>query len=123
MDRFTLRFPDVHVTTWERMAEYDEGAPGFPRFAPDVAVEVVSGSNTPAELDRKTLEYFANGSQVVWIADPGPRTVTVRRPGQPDRVHADDELLTGDPEIPGFACRVVDVFAVLDRANSPNMEA
>ena len=58
MGGHTLRFPDVHVTRWERMAEYDEDAGGWPRFAPDVAIEVVSPSNTSSELALKAREYF-----------------------------------------------------------------
>ena len=70
INAYTLRFPDVHVTAWERMAAYDEAEGAFPHFAPDVAIEVVSPSNTPAALARKTAEYFANGTRAVWIADP-----------------------------------------------------
>ena len=112
---FTLRFPDVHVTSWARMAVYDEAAGGFPAFAPDVAVEVVSPSNTPAELGRKTGEYFANGTRAVWVVDPETRTVVIRRPDLPEQVLRGDDMLSGDPEIPGFACRVSAIFAVLDR--------
>ena len=122
MDPHTLRFPDVHVTTWERMAEYDEDAGGWPRFAPDVAIEVVSPSNTPAELARKSREYFANGTRTVWIADPGQRTVSIRRPGQPEQVFGPGDVLTGEPEIPGFSCAVADIFAVLDRMPKPPTE-
>ena len=111
----TLRFPDVHVTSWARLAAYDEAAGGFPHFAPDVAIEVVSPSNTPAELARKTGEYFANGTRAVWVVDPETRTVVIRRPGLPEQVLRGDDMLSGDPEIPGFACRVSAIFAVLDR--------
>ena len=115
MSPHTLRFPDVHVTTWERMDAYDADAGGFPRFAPDVAIEVVSPSNTPAEMDRKTAEYFANGARAVWLAYPIPRTVTIRRPGMPEQVYRGNAILRGDPEIPGFACPVSEIFAILDR--------
>ena len=114
MSPYTLRFPDVHVTTWERMAAYDEDADVFPHFAPDVAIEIASSSNTPAALARKTAEYFANGARVMWIADPGPRTVAVRRPNMPEQIYQGDAILHGDPEIPGFACPVSEFFAVLD---------
>lgn len=117
MNPYTLRFPDVQVTTEERMAAYDESAGGWPHFAPDVAIEVVSPSNTPAELARKAGEYFANGARAMWIADPGPRTVVIRRPGVEDEVFGPEDTLTGEPEIPGFSCAVVDIFAVLDRAS------
>ena len=119
MSETTLRFPDVHATSWERMAEYDESAPGWPRLAPDVAIEVVSASNTPAALERKTAEYFAGGSSAVWIADPDPRTVRIRRPGVDDEVFGPGDTITGDPEIPGFSCAVADIFAVLDRPGRP----
>ena len=115
MTPYTLRFPDVHVTTWARMAAYDEDAGGFPHFAPDVAIEVISPGNRPADLERKIAEYFANGTRVVWLAYPGERIVTVRRPGMPEQVYAGDAMLYGAPEIPGFACRVSEIFAVLDR--------
>ncbi len=122
MDPYTLRVPDVHVTRWDRMAEYDEDAGGWPRFAPDVAIEVVSPSNTPAELARKTEEYFANGAQAVWIADPVPRTVAIRRPVAPEQVFGVGDVLTGEPEIPGFTCDVAEIFAILDRMPKPGAE-
>ena len=123
MDLFTLRFPDVYVASWERMASYDEDGPGFPRFAPDVAIEVVSPSNTPAALARKTEEYFANGARAVWIADPADRTVRIRRPGAVELALGPSDILSGDPELPGFSCAVSDIFAVLDRAASFKAEA
>ena len=124
MGGHTLRFPHVHVTAWERMAAYDEEAGGWPRFAPDVAIEVASPSNTPSELARKAEEYFANGTRAMWVADPGPRTVEIRRPGEPDQVFSMGDTLTGDPEIPGFSCHVEDIFSVLGasehRSDSPS---
>jgi Uma2 family endonuclease len=122
MSATTLRFPDVHVTPWERLAEYDESVAGWPRLAPDVAIEVVSDSNSPTELDRKTAEYFANGTRAVWIADPDPRTVKIRKPGQPERIFGPGDVFTGEPEIPGFSCAVADIFAVLDRAAASRAE-
>ena len=122
MDPFTLRFPDVHVTSWERMAGYDESSPGWPRFAPDVAIEVVSASNTPAELARKAGEYFANGARAMWIADPGPRTVAIRRPGVAEQIFCIGDIVSGEPEIPGFTCAVAEIFAVLDRMPKPGAE-
>ncbi len=119
MGGHTLRFPDVHVTRWEQMAEYDEDAGGWPRFAPDVAIEVVSPSNTPSELALKAREYFANGAAAMWIVDPDPRAVTIRRPGAADVVFGSDDVMTGEPEIPGFSCAVADIFAVLDRKTPP----
>jgi Uma2 family endonuclease len=114
MNPYTLRFPDVQVTAVERMAAYNPAAGGWPHFAPDVAIEVVSPSNTPAELTRKATEYFANGTQAMWIVDAGPRTVAIRRPGAAEPVFGTGDILSGEPEIPGFSCPVAAIFAALD---------
>ena len=58
----------------------------------------------------------------MWIADPGPRTVVIRRPGAPEQILGPDDILSGDPEISGFTCAVADIFAVLDRPGSPAPE-
>lgn len=118
----TLRFPDVHVTRWERMADYDESAGGWPQFAPDVAIEVVSPSNTSAVLARKTEEYFANGCRAVWVADSRPRTIAIRRPGVPERIFGVGDMLTGEPDLPGFSCPVNDIFSVMDRMPASDTE-
>ena len=122
MSGHTLRFPDVQVTTWERMAACDPSEGAWPRFAPDVAIEVVSASNTPGELARKAGEYFANGTRAMWIADPGSRTVAIHRSGAAEQVFGVGDILSGEPEIPGFSCPVVDIFAVLDRNPGSNAE-
>jgi Uma2 family endonuclease len=122
MGGHTLRFPDVHVTNWDKMATYDEDAGGWPRFAPDLAIEIVSPSNTPSELARKAREYFANGATAMWIVDPGPRAVTIRRPDSPDLILGIGDVVTCEPEIPGFSCAVADIFAVLDRSGRPAPE-
>ena len=96
------------------MAAYDETEGAFPYFAPNVAIEVASPTNTPAALARKTEEYFANGAQAVWIAYPDPRTSVSVAPASLEQVFGVGDILTGGPEIPGFACPVADIFAVLD---------
>ncbi len=35
--------------------------------APEICIEIVSSSNTAAEMEEKKLLYFAKGAQVVWI--------------------------------------------------------
>ena len=42
----------------------------MPALAPDLAVEVLSESNTRAEMDRKLRDYFAAGVLLVWYFDP-----------------------------------------------------
>jgi Uma2 family endonuclease len=85
-------------------------------LAIDLAVEVLSESNTKAEMDRKVREYFDGGSKRVWLVDHEKRTVRVF--SGPDRwvVLTENETLEGEDVLPGFALPLRDLFAVLDRA-------
>ena len=114
IDAYNLRFPDVSVTTWERMAVYDEVQGPWPHFAPDTVVEVIDRNNPLERLAHKTIEYFAGGTQAVWVTDPDLRTVAIRRPGAAEQIFGIDDILSGEPEIPGFTCPVADIFAVLN---------
>ena len=49
--------------------EVPEGADSR-SLAPDLVVEVLSESNTPAEMERKRSEYFAAGVRFIWEVDP-----------------------------------------------------
>jgi Uma2 family endonuclease len=54
--------------------------------------------------------YLRTGSRLVWVVDPQRRTVTVHRPiHDPLALGADDQL-TGEDVLPGFECRVADLF-------------
>ena len=65
--------------------------------APDLAVEVLSPSDDMADLPRKVGEYFASGSEQVWLLEPGPQRATVYlTSGESRRYEADDEVDAGD---------------------------
>lgn len=53
--------PDVSVThSGQASDDYYEGAPL-------IAIEVISESDTAAEIDRKIEKYLTNGGQEVWV--------------------------------------------------------
>ena len=120
---FTVRLIDVSAMQLARMSGYDEDVDGFPDFAPDVAVEVVAQGNELEKVERKTGEYLALGARAVWIVKPIPRTITIRRPGAAEQIFGPHDVLSGEPEIPGFVCPVADVFAPLDRMLTRKTEA
>jgi Uma2 family endonuclease len=53
--------------------------PADPIFSvvPDLAVEILSPSNTVREMERKLREYFTAGTRLVWIVDPATSTARV----------------------------------------------
>lgn len=78
--------------------------------APVLAVEIQSPNNTVKEMTEKVQEYLASGVQVVWLIDPYFQTVIVHRPGVDPTFFSRSQTLTGDPELPGFACPVAHFF-------------
>ncbi|MFS8858910.1 Uma2 family endonuclease, partial [Synechococcus sp. H60.3] len=49
---------------------------GFLEGAPELAVEVLSASNTVEEIGGKIAEYFENGAPLVWAVSPTQRCLT-----------------------------------------------
>lgn len=104
----TVRAPDAAFVASGRLPA--GRVTGFARFAPDLAVEVLSASNGEAELEEKVRDYVDAGTRLVWVADPAARAVSVYRPGGDRRVLAADEFLDGGDVLPGFRVRVAELF-------------
>ena len=82
----------------------------FRLSAPDLAVEILSESNTPAEMERKLREYFAAGTRLVWYADPVARSVTVYTSPEGSTVLREDDTLHGNDVLPGFRLPIREWF-------------
>lgn len=80
------------------------------RTPPVLAVEVLSPTDRIGELNERIAEYLRAGVRVVWLVDPETKTVTVYRRNQHLQVVKADQELTGGEELPGFSCRVADLF-------------
>jgi len=93
-DPATVRGPDVAVVLEPRSAIGQPG--GWVRGAPDLVVEVLSPSDTSSEVQRKTLDYLEAGARLVWIVDPGARTVLIQRPDRSATLVRDSGTLTGE---------------------------
>jgi Uma2 family endonuclease len=110
-----VRIPDVAFTSWDRIPDRRRPLEPIPDLAPDLAVEILSASNTPAEMRQKRADYFAAGVRLVWEVDPATRALAVyTAPEELTGLTADDTL-DGGAVLPGFSLRVHDLFAELDR--------
>jgi Uma2 family endonuclease len=96
-----VRAPDVAFIANSQLAETDITAEPIPGVVPDLAIEVLSKSNTPAEMERKRREYFAAGVRLVWTIDPRGRKATVYT--SPDHGIDVTETLDGGDVLPGFS--------------------
>ena len=108
----TVRGPDISFKLVPRSARRQ--SEGFLPGAPDIAVEVVSPSNTAAEIERKVAEYLAAGSQRVWVVRSAtrrePRSVVVHRADDSIVTYTGDDVITDKELLPGFSLPLSEVF-------------
>lgn len=103
-----IRLPDVSFVSKDRLPR--SRAP-VPTLAPDLAIEVLSESNTAAEMSQKLAEYFQSGTRLAWLVDPATRSVAVyTSPGGPPSIVSESESLDGGNVLPGLTIRVADMF-------------
>ena len=103
----TVRGPDVSFVL---RSDVEGRGSGFPVGAPDIAVEVVSPSDTAAEIARKVAEYLAAGSQRVWAVYPAGRRVVVHRADGSVLSFDGDDVITDEELLPGFSLPLSEVF-------------
>jgi Uma2 family endonuclease len=106
----TVRAPDAAFISKHRVPA--EGLPkkGFVPFAPDIAIEVLSPSDSQVDVEEKVEEWLAAGAARVWVVNPRARTVTVHRSGRDPRVLRSNDVLDGEEVCPGFSVRVGEIF-------------
>jgi Uma2 family endonuclease len=109
------RRPDVAFVMqerWSTVLPLLEDPTELP-FPPNLAVEVISPSNSATEIEEKLLEYFEAGVSAVWIVHPIPRRIYVHRSPADVQVLGETDELDGGPVLPGFRLKVADLFAAL----------
>lgn len=107
----TVRAPDIAFVSKERIPAGELTEKFWPG-APDLAVEVISSTDTLYELDEKTEEYMASGVTLLWVVNPKKRAVTVHRPGASPEVLGENDQLDGQPLLPAFQYPVAKLFEV-----------
>jgi Uma2 family endonuclease len=103
-----VRMPDVAF--YEKSITYDKNDPA-PPIAPTLAVEVLSKSNTKAEMDRKLCEYFQAGTKLVWLVDPATQSVHVHTAPHLSTTRQASDQIDGGEALPGFSAKVESFFA------------
>ena len=109
-----VRIPDVSFISRSRLPQGKLPRGPMPALAPNLAVEVLSKSNTEREMSRKLDDYFDAGVQLVWFVDPQSRSIKVFTSRGKSTVLKGAEILSGGTVLPGFKVKVAEIFAVLD---------
>ena len=108
-----VRIPDISFISWDQLPGREYPDEKVPSLHPDLAVEVLSASSTPAEMQQKLLDYFAAGARLVWYLDPVDRSARVHTSTDSMTLLDETGVLEGGEVLPGFRLVIRDWF---DRA-------
>lgn len=102
-----VRKPDVSFIHGSRLAAVPKG---HIKINPDLAVEVISPNDLYSEVQQKVQEYQRAGFPLIWVVDPGTRTVDVLESGRPMQRLSLGDALTGVSVLPEFRCELAEIF-------------
>jgi Uma2 family endonuclease len=108
-DPDTVLAPEFAVVRSERLLSDLPGDEFLP-FAPDLAVQVVSPSDTLTEINDKVINYINAGAGLIWVVDPWLRVITVYRPDGSALIVREDGVIDGEAVLPGFSLLVREIF-------------
>ncbi|MDA0807491.1 MAG: Uma2 family endonuclease [Planctomycetota bacterium] len=103
----TVRAPDVAFVAADRVTERlpTQFFPG----PPDLAVEVLSPSDSASEVQEKAEAWLNSGCREVWLIDPRRKSATRLTPAKDSIIQQSVETLTTDL-LPGFSLAVAELF-------------
>ena len=113
-ERHTVLLPDVAFESKARAAQTP--LPTYAPYMPDLAVEVVSPSQTLAETRRKAKVYLRYGTVMVWLIDPERNTAESWTAAEDGTARSEitemDGELRGGAVLPGFTLPLRRLFSV-----------
>ncbi len=101
----TVLAPDIAV-----IATPTTRGSGYRKTPPLLAVEIVSPSQSKAEMLMKAQFYLSAGVQIVWIVWPDSRTVDVWTASQQVTTLTERDTIDGGTVLPGYSCPVGEFF-------------
>lgn len=101
-----VRLPDISFYFWDRFPNRLLPPGSILGMVPDLAVEILSPTNTKKEMARKRREYFIGGARQVWEVDPKKRTVRVYTAPDESLLLREDDTLDGGTLLPGFSVSI-----------------
>lgn len=103
-----VRIPDVAFFARARLPEGKRPTTPIATLAPDLAVEVLSESNTQGEMEQKLRDYLDAGVRLVWYLDPKKRMAWAYESSERMTCLDESGTLDGGAVLPGFTLKVSD---------------
>ncbi len=103
----TIRQPDVSVLSKERVLATAED--NYFEGGPELAIEVVSPSDSAEDLELKAKQYLKAGSSEVWVLYPKTKDIHVFAASGEVKVLGEGDVLQS-ALLPGFSVKVAELF-------------
>jgi Uma2 family endonuclease len=107
----TVRCPDAAFVSAERLVDLRLSNHGFFPGPPDLALEVLSPSDSKAEVEEKTAAWLASGTGAVLLVDPRRHTATVHRPQREPVSFGASDTVTLPDLLPGWSLPLAEIFS------------
>jgi len=102
----TVLAPDIAFVRQERVLQTGRTDNFWPG-APDLAVEVLSPSDTVYEVEERVAVWLAAGASMIWVLNPRQRTLHLHRPNAPSQTLTRATFLTGRTLSPDSTSRLL----------------
>jgi Uma2 family endonuclease len=109
-----IRYPDVAFVSYDRLPDGKPTRDPIAPWVPNLAVEIISPSNTTKEMRNKLDVYFSSGVELVWYVYPDSRTVEVYSAAEELQTLAEEDTLDGNLVLPGFRLSIATLFEKAD---------
>ncbi|GAB3902894.1 hypothetical protein GCM10028803_30360 [Larkinella knui] len=103
-----MRRPDLSLYTAEQIRETAAGKNVIPAFV----IEIISEYDDIRKVERKLIEYFKAGVQVVWRIIPDIRTVSVYTSPKTVVICTEDDLISAAPVVPDLTLTVNELLKI-----------
>jgi Uma2 family endonuclease len=104
----TVRVTDLSFTRHDRLPA-DRDPHDYPRWAPDLTVEVVSPFERMVTVIGRITMFLQAGTRLIWLIDPATQTVAIFRQDAAPKTIGEGDTLGGDV-LPGFSVPVAQIF-------------
>lgn len=105
------RSPDGAWVSHDRLAQLTLAQKKrFIPLCPDFVVELISPTDSLADIQAKMMEYTENGARLGWLIHADARMIYVYRSGAPVEELKNISEISADPELPGFSLDLRDIW-------------
>jgi Uma2 family endonuclease len=112
------RLPDIGFVAAERFPEKGEPE-GSWQIVPDLAIGMISPKDVWGKVNQKKREYFAAGVREVWLISLEGREAQLWTSPFTVKIVNETEELFSETLLPGFRCRLGDLFQLPVRRSAP----